>query len=155
MSQKGSKVECNVPNSLRGKMLTFGRRSSPMAPTLGLTVVSVTILERGGRAWPPLDLGDVGDAAEGDEWSSGLAWALVFVCTSGRRIGNPLVVLPVVAVAAAVACSTLGTPFQIEDMDETEGRGDRERGGERGSEDAVTVCIVPDLVYWRWKEGKG
>lgn len=124
-----------------------------MAPTLGLTVVSVTILERGGRGWPPLDLGDAGDGTEGDEWSSGLAWALVFVCTSGRRIGNPLVVLPVVVVVAVVACSTLGTPLQMEDMDETEGREDRERGGERGSEDAAAVCIVPDLVYW--KEGKG
>jgi len=141
------------PKSLGGKKLrTLGRRSSPMAPTLCLTVASVTILERGGRAWPPLDLGDVGDATVGDEWSSGLAWALVFVCTSGRRIGNALVVLPVVAVAAVVACSMFGTPPQMEDMDEVDGREDRESGGERGSEDAA-VCIVPDSFYREGRQG--
>ena len=115
-----------------------------MAPIPGLTVASVTILERGGRPWLPLDLGDVGDATVGDGWSSGLACALMFDWTSGLRIGNPPAVLPVVAVAAVVAGSTLGTPFQMEDIDETEGREDRERGGERGSEDAAAVCIIPD-----------
>ena len=144
------------PKSLGGKKLrTLGRRSSPMAPTLCLTVASVTILERGGRAWPPLDLGDVGDATVGDEWSSGLAWALVFVWTSGRRIGNALVVLPVVAVAAVVACSMLGTPPQMVDMDEVDGREDRESGGERGSEDAAAVCIVPDSFYRERRQGVG
>ncbi len=43
-----------------------------------------------------------------------------------------------------VAGSTPGTPFQMEDMDETDGREDRGRGGERGSEDAAAVCIIPD-----------
>ena len=102
-----------------------------------------------------MDWGDAGDATVGDEWSSGLACALVFVWMSGRRIGNPLVVLPVVAVAAVVAGSTLGTPFQMEDMDETDGIEDRERGGERGSEDAAAVCIVPDSVNRNRKGRQG
>ena len=75
----------------------------------------------------------------------------MFVWTSGRRIGNP----PVVAVAATDTCSRLETPFQVEDMDETDGRVDRESGGEPGSEDAAAVCIVPNSVYKEGKEGKG
>ena len=126
-----------------------------MAPTPDLTVASVKILERDGRTLSPLDLGEVGDATVGDEWSSGLTWTLVFVWMSGRRIGNPLVVLPVVTVAAATPCSTLGTPFQMEDMDETDGREVRESGGERGSEDAAAVCIVPNFGLQERKEGKG
>jgi hypothetical protein len=150
-----SKASCNVPKSLSRKMLTLWRRSSPIAPTLDLTVASVTILERGGRTRSLLDLGEVGEVMVGDEWSSGLAWALVLVWTSGRRIGNPLVVLPVIAGAATPACSTLGTAFQMEDMDETDGREVRESGGERGSEDAAAVCIVPDLVYRNRKRRQG
>ena len=125
-----------------------------MAPIPDLTVESVKILERGGRTLPPLDLGEGGEVTVGDKWSSGLAWALVFVWTSGRRIGNPLVVLPVVAVVAGDPCSMLGTPFQMEDMDETDGRVDKESGGERGSEDAAAVCIVPDLATGRKARGE-
>ena len=62
--------------------------------------------------------------------------------------------LPVAVVAADVAGSALGTPFQMEDMDETDGREDRGRGGERGSEDAAAVCIIPDSVY-RERKARG
>ena len=43
----------------------------------------------------------------------------------------------------------------MEDMDETDGSVDRESGGERGSEDAAAVCIVPNSVYRKGREGKG
>lgn len=76
----------------------------------------------------------------------------MFVWMSGRRIGKPLVVA--VVVAAVVACSTLGTAFQMEDMDETDGREERGREEERESGGVAAVCIVPNESVYR-KEGKG